>query len=66
MAGDGTPLVIQVGVGEPRFGLWCPHCLKPSGYSCDIYSLTNDGVSPLARLEKCDDCDQPLTQCESD
>lgn len=65
MAGDGRALVIQLGCGELTTGGWCPKCLKPSGYAMDVHSLTESGVAPLARIEKCYDCGEPLERGES-
>ncbi|AEL19954.1 hypothetical protein SEA_TAPIOCA_26 [Mycobacterium phage Tapioca] len=41
-------------------GLWCPHCLKPSGYRLPLKRLSLCGVSDFGTLRKCDDCDASL------
>jgi hypothetical protein len=49
-------IVIVVGSGTETYGLWCPHCLKPSVIQVPLHSLSLSGVSPLATLRKCVDC----------
>lgn len=53
-------IIINVGFGEPTLGLWCPKCLKPSGYEQQAYWLQTTGVSPLVKLRKCNDCEAEL------
>lgn len=53
-------MVIHLGYGNITTGLWCPHCLKPSGFELPTYWLRTSGVSPLGVLRKCDDCGAPL------
>lgn len=59
---DGAHIVIHVGYSDATTGLWCPHCLKPSGYSYDVYWLKESGVSPLVHIRRCYDCGAPLPE----
>lgn len=53
-------VTIQVGYGELVTALWCPHCLKPSGYRLPVYWLKTTGVSSLGTVHKCHDCGAAL------
>lgn len=45
------------------WGLWCEHCLKPSGYDMPVDRISLDGVTPcFMRMRKCYDCERPLTE----
>jgi hypothetical protein len=57
------PLEIYLVPGELTTGLWCPHCLKPSGYEQLYYSLWSTGVSYGGiRLRLCYDCGARIPQ----
>lgn len=44
-----------------KTALWCPACLKPSGYELSFDRLSNSGVTPNALvMRKCYDCERPL------
>lgn len=43
-------------------GLWCPHCLNPSGYVLPLKRLSESGVSDFGSLRKCHDCDASLVE----
>lgn len=67
MAGNGESFVIHMGCGEIETGLWCPSCLKSSGFRLPLYSLIDSGVSQIGVVEKCDECERPLGDgCASD
>lgn len=53
-------VVIHITPGTPRFGLWCPACLLPSGYEVPMHTLTRSGVGTLGVIRRCHDCDEPL------
>lgn len=41
--------------------LWCPACLKPSGYELSFDRISESGVTPsVLTLRKCHDCEGPL------
>ncbi len=64
MAGDERSMTIQISYGEPVTGLWCDHCLKPSGLRVFVYWLQESGISRFGTIERCEDCERPL--CDSD
>ncbi|QFG15026.1 hypothetical protein PBI_QUEENHAZEL_18 [Mycobacterium phage QueenHazel] len=39
--------------GEPQLGLWCPKCLKPSGYRVPLYHVTLAGVTNAGAVDRC-------------
>lgn len=46
---------------DTQTGLWCPDCLKPSGYEVPYDVLTDAGVSRASlTVRKCYDCGRPL------
>ncbi|MCV7100972.1 hypothetical protein [Mycobacterium palustre] len=53
-------IVVNVVAGAPAWGLWCPICLKPSGYAVPLYFLTTQGVTSLGPVRKCHDCGAPV------
>jgi hypothetical protein len=48
---------LEVALGLPRVGLWCPICLLPSGYEADAFILTETGVSPAGTVRGCSESD---------
>lgn len=54
-------IILHLAPGTPEVGLWCPECLKPSGYMVPIYALSPSGVGRLGTLRKCHDCYRPLS-----
>ena len=55
-------LYIEPVCEQVETGLWCPHCLKPSGYVLPMKRLTESGVSDFGSLRKCHDCDASLVE----
>jgi hypothetical protein len=53
-------LIIHIETGEPIFGLWCPHCLLPSGFELPICSVSEFGVGSLGSVKRYYDCERPL------
>lgn len=44
-----------------KTALWCPACLKPSGYELSFDRISKSGVTPNALvMRKCYDCERPL------
>ncbi|SKD94290.1 Uncharacterised protein [Mycobacteroides abscessus subsp. massiliense] len=59
--GEHPGVVLHISPGTPETGLWCPRCLKPSGYALPLYVLGAEGPWRIATVRKCHDCDVPLT-----
>lgn len=53
-------VVLNLWLGEPEVGLWCPKCNLPSGYRVPIYTVSEQGVSATGHVQKCHDCKGPL------
>lgn len=53
-------VVLNLWVGEPEVGLWCPKCNLPSGYRVPIVHVSEQGVSPFGAIKRCHDCEAPL------
>lgn len=48
-------------IDEAIWGLWCPWCLKPSGYDVPLDFIYTTGVSRTEmRVRCCFDCKMPL------
>ncbi|ORV10796.1 hypothetical protein AWB94_06515 [Mycolicibacterium canariasense] len=46
---------------EMKSALWCPSCLKPSGFELVFDRISAFGVTANAMtLRKCNDCGSPL------
>lgn len=41
-------------------GLWCPHCLLPSGWRVPLLTLSLAGVGQFGTIARCYECDRPL------
>jgi hypothetical protein len=46
-------LVVHIGVGEVRAGLWCVTCALPSQYEADVFMLTATGVERVGVYTGC-------------
>jgi hypothetical protein len=46
--------------GHVETGLWCPRCLKPSGWRAPLVLLSEKGVTLIGTISRCLDGDHPL------
>lgn len=53
-------VTLSVDLGAVTTGLWCPRCLKPSGWTGELLSLRPSGVSVIGTISRCHDGDHPL------
>jgi hypothetical protein len=60
MPGSNIQPVIGLMPGEPTFGLWCPICNLPSGYSVRVYVFTANVVRSVGVYRRCHDCGTKL------
>lgn len=49
-------------VDRMKAGLWCPRCLRSSGYELPYATLWETGVSIGAALRRCRDCGGPVEE----
>lgn len=56
----GMSSALTIDVGRVKTGLWCPRCLKPSGYRAELLTMSTRGVSIIGTITRCDEGDHPL------
>lgn len=59
-APSNSSKALSVDLGPLTTGLWCPRCLKPSGWTAQLLSLRPSGVSVIGTISRCYDGDHPL------
>lgn len=55
---DNFTIVLTTDVESAEVGIWCEKCLLPSAMKVPMVGMLPGGISQIATLEFCVDCDE--------